>query len=156
MAGPHSQCMSSYWVVNMLVRLSVCTREEQRSVIRFLWAEGVKGAEIHACLCTQHRNNTLPRRSIYEWIEMFENGRTSVMDAERLGRPWTSTTNEKLEEHYMEKGVAVTSVNCSNMLRNELRMAVRSKRRGRLTQGVLLLHDNARPHTAHLTINTIL
>jgi len=24
-----------------------------------------------------------------------------------------------------------------------------------LTKGVLLLHDNARPHTAHLTINTI-
>ena len=59
-------------------------------------------------------------------------------------------------EHYMEKGVTVTSVNYSNMLRNELRPAIRSKRRGRLTQGVLLLHDNARPHTAHLTINTIL
>lgn len=274
----------------MLARLSVCTREEQRSVIRFLWAEGVKGAEIHARLCTQYGNNALPRRSVYEWIEMFENGRTSVMDAERSGRPSTSTTDEKLEEaraiiltdrrvtieeialqlgisqgtayslvhdilgfhkvaarwvprhlteehkrnrqhicssllerynregdnflnriitgdetwvhhyepetkrqsmqwkhtsspsskkfksqpsagkllltvfwdsqgpileHYMEKGVTVTSVNYSNMLRNELRPAIRSKRRGRLTQGVLLLHDNARPHTAHLTINTI-
>jgi len=42
-----------------------------------------------------------------------------------------------------------------NMLRNELRPAIRSKRRGRLTQGVLLLHDNARRHTAHLTISTI-
>jgi len=41
------------------------------------------------------------------------------------------------------------------MLRYELRPAILSKRRGRLTQGVLLLHDNARPHTAHLTINTI-
>jgi len=58
-------------------------------------------------------------------------------------------------EHYMEKGVTVTSVNYCNMLRNELRPAIRSKRTGRLTQGVLLLHDNARPHTAHLTINTI-
>ena len=58
-------------------------------------------------------------------------------------------------EHYMEKGVTVTSVNYCNMLRNELRLAIRSKQRGRLTQGVLLLHDNARPHTAHLTINTI-
>jgi len=58
-------------------------------------------------------------------------------------------------EHYMEKGVTVTSVNYCNMLRNELRPAIRSKRRGWLTQGVLLLHSNARPHTAHLTINTI-
>ena len=81
----------------MLARLSVCTREEQRSVIRFLWAEGVKGVEIHARLCTQFGNNALPRRSVYEWIEMFENGRTSVMDAERSGRPSTSTTDEKPE-----------------------------------------------------------
>jgi len=29
---------------------------------------------------------------------MFKNGRTSVMDAERSGRPSASTTNEKLEE----------------------------------------------------------
>ena len=58
-------------------------------------------------------------------------------------------------EHYMEKGVTVTSVNYCNMLRNELRPAIRSKRRGRLTKGVLLLHNNARPHMAHLTINTI-
>ena len=29
---------------------------------------------------------------------MFENGQTSVMDAERSGRPTTSTTDEKLEE----------------------------------------------------------
>jgi len=41
------------------------------------------------------------------------------------------------------------------MLRNEVRPAIHSKRRGRLTQGVLLLNENARPHTAHLTINTI-
>src|SRR5215469_11595517 len=82
----------------MSARLSVCTKEEQRSVIRFLWAEGVKGAEIHARLCTQYGDNALPRRSIYEWIEMFKNGRTSVMDAERSGRPSTSTTDEKLEE----------------------------------------------------------
>ena len=56
MAGPHPQCVSSYRVVNMLARLSVCTKEEQRSVIRFLWAEGVKGAEIYARLCTQYGN----------------------------------------------------------------------------------------------------
>jgi len=35
---------------------------------------------------------------VYKWIEMFENGRTSVMDAERSGRPSTSTTDEKVEE----------------------------------------------------------
>jgi len=29
--------------------LAVCTKDEQRGVIRFLWAEGVKSAEIHSC-----------------------------------------------------------------------------------------------------------
>ena len=79
----------------MSARLSDYTKE-QRSFIRFLWAGGVKGAEIHARLCTQYGDNALPRRSVYEWIEMFKNGRTSVMDAERSGRP--STTDEKLDE----------------------------------------------------------
>ena len=82
----------------MSVHLSVCTKEEERSVIRLLWAEGVKGAEIHARLCTQYGDNALPQRSIYEWIEMFKNGRTSVMDAECSGQPPTSTTDEKMEE----------------------------------------------------------
>ena len=82
----------------MSARLSVCTKAEQRSVIRFLWAEGVKGTEIHARLCTQYGDNALPRQSVYEWIEIFINGGTSVMDAERSGRPSTSTTDEKQEE----------------------------------------------------------
>ena len=81
----------------MSALLSVCTKEEQRSVIRFLWAESVEGAEIHARLCTQYGDNAFPRRSVYEWVEMFKNGRTSVMDAERSGRPSTSTTDEKPE-----------------------------------------------------------
>ena len=81
----------------MSARLSIYTQEEQRSVIRFLWAEGVKGAEIHARLCTHYGDNALSRRSVYEWIEMFKNGRTSVMDAEPSGRPSKSTTDEKLE-----------------------------------------------------------
>jgi hypothetical protein len=40
------------------------------------------------------------------------------------------------------------------MLRRELRSAIRTNRRGRLSECVLL-HHNAHPHTAHLTINTI-
>jgi len=35
---------------------------------------------------------------MYEWIEMFKNIWTSVMGAERLGQPLTSTNNEKQEE----------------------------------------------------------
>jgi transposase len=41
------------------------------------------------------------------------------------------------------------------MLKNHLRPAIRSKRRGRLTTVVILQHDNARPHTARATVATI-
>ena len=33
--------------LTMAVALCVCTKEEQRSVIRFLWSEGVSGVEVH-------------------------------------------------------------------------------------------------------------
>ena len=41
------------------------------------------------------------------------------------------------------------------MLVNELKPAIRSKRRGLLIKRVLLLHDNARPHTAAHTVDTL-
>jgi hypothetical protein len=41
------------------------------------------------------------------------------------------------------------------MLVNELKPAIRSKRRGLLSKRVLLLHDNTRPHTAAHTVDTL-
>jgi len=41
------------------------------------------------------------------------------------------------------------------LLKNHLSPAVKSKRRGLLSTGVLLQHDNARPHTARSTVVTI-
>ena len=99
-----------------------------------------------------------PWRSVYKWIEMFKH--THLLLPKKIqvsALCWKVFVDGVLGllEHYMEKDVTVTSVNYCNVLRNELRPAIHSKRRGRLTQGVLLLHDNARPHTAYLTINTI-
>jgi hypothetical protein len=41
------------------------------------------------------------------------------------------------------------------MLVNEMKPAIRSKRRGLLSKRVLLLHDNARPHTAAHTVDKL-
>jgi len=41
------------------------------------------------------------------------------------------------------------------MLVKELKPAIRLKRRGLLSKRVLLLHDNARPHTAAHTVDTL-
>ena len=56
--------------------------------------------------------------------------------------------------HYLERGTTVNSVGYSEMLSTELKPAIRTKRRG-LLSGVLLLHGNARPHTAIHTLQTL-
>lgn len=289
-----SSCYVSFVVAAVLLimaaPLSICTKEEQRSVIRFLWAEGVSGAEIHRRLSVQYGSSVLPQRSVYEWIEKFRNGRTSVKHDEGAGRPFTATNEETIErsremilldrrltidevahrlqishgsayeiihnrlgfrkvcarwvpkqltqlhkqtrldickkhldrygnegdnfldriitgdetwihhyepeskrqsmewkhpnspckkkfktqpsagklmltvfwdargpvlEHYGERGTTINSVRYSEMLTDRLKPAIRSKRRGLLSEGVVLLHDNARPHTAVHTAETL-
>ena len=77
--------------MNMLVRFSICTKAEQRSVIRCWWVEDGKGAELtHMFMRPVWRQ--------YEWIQMFKNDWTNGMDADRSGRPSTSTTDEKQSE----------------------------------------------------------
>jgi hypothetical protein len=54
--------------------------------------------------------------------------------------------NGPVLELYQEKGETVNSVRYSTTLEEKLKPAIRNH--GLLSKGVLLLHDNARPHTA--------
>ena len=54
-------------------------------------------------------------------------------------------------EHYQERGATINSARYSEMFTDRLKPAIRSKRRGLLLKGVVLLHDNACPHTAART-----
>jgi hypothetical protein len=74
-----------------------CTIEEQRTVVCFLWAEGVKSAEIHCRMLPQYGALTMHQRKIYESIERFKEGRTSVTDESRPGRPSTSRTDQHIQ-----------------------------------------------------------
>jgi len=58
-------------------------------------------------------------------------------------------------ETYQERGTTVTSATYCDMLQRELKPAIRYKRRGKLSKEILLLHDNARPHTAAHTLETL-
>jgi transposase len=74
----------------MVAPLSDCTIEEQRAVVLFLWAEGVKSAEIHRRMMAQYGARTMHQRKIYQWMERFKEGRTSLTNESRPGRPSTS------------------------------------------------------------------
>jgi histone-lysine N-methyltransferase SETMAR len=58
-------------------------------------------------------------------------------------------------EKYMPRGNTVTSAMYADLLKNHLRPTIKSKRRGLLSTGVLLQHDNARSHTARSTVAAI-
>jgi histone-lysine N-methyltransferase SETMAR len=51
---------------------------------------------------------------------------------------------------FMQQGATITSQVYCEILK-KVRRAIQNKRRGMLTSGVVLVHDNARPHTAACT-----
>ncbi len=57
--------------------------------------------------------------------------------------------------HYLEDRQTVNSESSSKELRDELRLAIREKRRGLIKRGVILQHNNVPPHAAHLTRGTL-
>ena len=65
---------------NMEAPLQDCTIEEQRGVVRFLWAEGVKPVEIHRRMLALYGQSTTSQRKVYEWVERFKSGRTRVTE----------------------------------------------------------------------------
>ena len=58
-------------------------------------------------------------------------------------------------EHFQERGTTINSARYSEMLTDRLKSAIPSKRRGLLSKGVVLLHDNGRPHTATHTADML-
>ena len=65
--------------------LSICNEEEKRGVIRFLWYEGVPGAENYRRPSVQYGDNFLRKISVHNWIDQFKAGCTSVLHQEGAG-----------------------------------------------------------------------
>ena len=89
----------------MAATLATCTKEEQRSVIRFLSTEGVKPIEIHRRMKVQYGDACLSLQKVYEWTRKFMNGVSSVTDSPLPGqahRVVTSETIAAVEAHAKE------------------------------------------------------
>ena len=82
--------------VKMSAPLATRTKEEQRSVIRFLSSEGVKPIEIHRRMKVQYGDACLSLQQVYEWTRKFMNGITSVTDSPRPGQAHPVVTPEAI------------------------------------------------------------
>jgi hypothetical protein len=80
----------------MSVPLSTCSKEEQRSVIRFLSSEGVKPIKIHQRMKVQHGDACLSLQQVYEWTRKFMNCISSVTVSPRPGQTHPVVTPEAI------------------------------------------------------------
>jgi len=78
----------------MAAQLATCTKEEQRSVIRFLSSEGVKPIEIRRRMKVQYGDACLSLQQVYQWTRMFMDGISSVTDSPRPGQAHPVVTPE--------------------------------------------------------------
>jgi len=122
----------------------------QRVIITFLAPEGVKPAEILRRLTAQFGEETLSRARVFAWHKQFVEGRDRVENESHDRRPRTSVTVNKINSirQLIEDDRRRTDY-CDIL--SQVRLAYRRKRRDLSIRDVVLLHDNARPHTAALT-----
>jgi len=69
---------------------------ELRTNIKFLVKLGKGGNEIRDMLVQVYRDKAMKKTAVYRWVKRFAEGRESVTDEERSGRPATSRTEENI------------------------------------------------------------
>jgi len=69
---------------------------ERRTNIKFLVKLGKSGNEIREMLVQVYGNNAMKKTAVYKRVICFSEGRESVTDEERSGRPATSRTEENI------------------------------------------------------------
>ena len=70
-----------------------CTKQEQRSVVRFLFSEEVKPIDVCRRMRIPYGDRCLIRTQVYEWTEKFKNGVSSV-ESPRPGPAFTAVTED--------------------------------------------------------------
>lgn len=70
--------------------------KSQRAIIFFLWKEGVKSSEIVQRLQAVFGDAAESKSTVYRWIDRFKNGRTTLKDDQRIGRPKTTVTEKNI------------------------------------------------------------
>jgi len=69
---------------------------EQRTNIKFLVKLGKSGNKIREMLVQVYRDSAMKKTAVYTWVKCFSEGRETVTNKERSGRPSTSRTEENI------------------------------------------------------------
>ena len=70
----------------------------QQMNIKFLVKLGKSGNEIREMLVQVYGDNAMKKTAVYKWVKRFCEGRESVTDEERSGRPATNRSEENNEK----------------------------------------------------------
>ncbi|GFY67756.1 histone-lysine N-methyltransferase SETMAR [Trichonephila inaurata madagascariensis] len=73
--------------------LNSWSKEEVRVVIRYEWARGVSGTEIHNHLVEVYGPGVMSKQMVRRWCHAFSDGRQQVEDIPRAERTRTATTD---------------------------------------------------------------
>jgi transposase len=84
-------------VVKIATVLEEYKTEEQRSVVRLLWAKGLNAKNIHKKISPVYGGKCLSRKAVHNWTEKFYQGRLEVADDARLGRPLEIATETTVQ-----------------------------------------------------------
>jgi transposase len=71
------------------------TVEEQRACIKLCVKNGKTGAETLQMLRTAFSDDCLSQAVVYQWVKRFKEGRESLKDNPRPGRPLTTRYEQK-------------------------------------------------------------
>jgi len=71
----------------MAAPLNKCTTIEQRGVVLFLWAKDIATKDIHKEMLPMYGEHSLSSQAVQNWVQKFSEGRTSIEDEYRIGRP---------------------------------------------------------------------
>jgi hypothetical protein len=156
-------------VFKMFKKLEKPAACEMLSVIRFLNARNKKSADINRQFCEVYEEHAISDLIVRRWVRHYNDdprsGRPSLVNEDlcfQWKRRFKKTDNSpirhfpcifhKFQGHFFTKWCLMNFVfgNCVHAgCRRCLRMNTKwNKRRGMLSRGVAMLHDNSRPHTA--------
>jgi hypothetical protein len=80
----------------MATMLEECFTDDQGSVVRFLWVNGLNAKDIHKEMFCVYGGKCLSRKAFHNWHEKLSQGRSNVADDDRPDAEVTEATLKSL------------------------------------------------------------